>query len=165
MTTPLVWMFEYYYGKPRYDFMAKENKGFNGREYPVVATNFMTNITLAVSDADMVKDLFTTKNSITDKDGMMLTMFKDSIGESFVFSQGDESWRAKRKACAHAFYKERLIMMLKTLKEKITEPCQEWLTKIRQSESKSTVIDMADEFEKIFSKNIIHIAFGEDVSD
>ena len=79
-------MFEYFYGKPRYDSMTKENKGFNGREYPVIATNFMTNITLAVSDADMVKDLFTTKNSITDKDGMMLTMFKDSIGESFVFS-------------------------------------------------------------------------------
>jgi len=84
--------------------------------------NFMTNVTLAVSDPDMVKDLFGAKNSITDKDGMMETMFKDSIGESFVFSRGDESWKAKRKACAHAFYKERLILMLETLKGKITEP-------------------------------------------
>ena len=60
----------------------------------------------------MVRDLYVSKNSITDKDGMIMTMFKDSIGESFVFSQGDASWKAKRKACAHAFYKERMVLML-----------------------------------------------------
>ena len=84
---------------------------------------------------------------------MMETMFRDSIGESFVFSKGDESWKAKRKACAHAFYKERLVLMLETLKLKINEPAIEWLNKIRDSESKSVEIDMTEELEKIFSKN------------
>ena len=40
-----------------------------------------------------------------------------------------------------------------------------WLKEIDASEEGSTVIDICSEFEKLFSRNIITICFGEDVSD
>ena len=44
---------------------------------------------------------------------------KDLLGNSFLFSKGDAVWKAKRKACAHAFYKDQLKVMMEVLKDKI----------------------------------------------
>jgi len=52
-----------------------------------------------------------------------------------------------------------------TLKLKIMDAFNSWLSEIESSSDGSTVIDIASEFEKIFSRNIITIAFGEDISD
>jgi len=38
------------------------------------------------------------------------------LGHSFLTSKGDDLWKAKRKACAHAFYKDKLEAMLEVLK-------------------------------------------------
>ena len=70
-----------------------------------------------------------------------------------------------RKACAHAFYKERLTMMLEVLKNKIMDAVSKWDEEIKKSPNSTTMIDIAYEFERIFSRNIITIAFGEDISD
>ena len=37
----------------------------------------------------------------------------------FIFQKGDESWSRKRKACAHAFYKDRLANMMDVMKDKL----------------------------------------------
>lgn len=74
----------------------------------------------------MVQELFVTKNSIMDKTGLFQFMFEDVFGESFVFQPGNENWKMKRKACAHAFYKDRLEIMMNVLKEKVTNMTTEW---------------------------------------
>ena len=53
-----------------------------------------------------------TKNDLLDKSGEMDTVFKKFLGHSFLLSKGDAMWKAKRKACAHAFYKDRLDKMM-----------------------------------------------------
>ena len=73
--------------------------------------------TLWVSDPEIVQDIYVGKNSKLDKDSLSLIMFEDLIGQSFVFAHNDDAWKQKRKACAHAFYKDRLTGMLETLKE------------------------------------------------
>ena len=65
-----------------------------------------------------------TKNSLFDKDGAMQKMLASVLGNSFVFAQADKTWREKRKACAHAFYKQRMVHMLEILKDKMTEACE-----------------------------------------
>jgi hypothetical protein len=40
-----------------------------------------------------------------------------------------------------------------------------WLTEIEQSKEGSTKINISIEFEEIFSRNIITISLGEDISD
>jgi len=56
-----------------------------------------------------------------DKNQVIDYNFKELIGESFLFSASTDVWRAKRKACSHAFYKDRLDNMMDCLKNIISE--------------------------------------------
>ena len=65
----------------------------------------------------MVRDLYTNKNNLTDKTGQFQEVFADLHGDQFFFAKNDDAWKTKRKACAHAFYKERLEHMMEVLKD------------------------------------------------
>ena len=118
-----------------------------------------------MSDPEIAQDIFVNKNSLTDKDGESLIMFEEIIGQSFVFGHNDDNWKAKRKACAHAFYKDRLVYMLETLKDKTSDTFVKWAENINKSKDKWHDINMATEFSEILARNIIHVSFGEDLSD
>ena len=60
-------------------------------------------------------------------------MFEDVAGSAFLFSKGDEEWARKRKAIAHAFYKDRLELMMEVLKEKIKSLVITWIDEIKAS--------------------------------
>ena len=62
-----------------------------------------------------------TNGSLCDKSGLFERVFSHLLGNSFLFSKGDEVWKSKRKAVAHAFYKNRLIDMLNVFKVQIHE--------------------------------------------
>ena len=136
----------------------------NANKYPVAVLNLGTKIYLYVSDPDVAYDLLIAKNSLFDKTGLVKAVFSKIMGDSFLFSSADEDWKAKRKACAHAFYKERLIHMLEVFKDKTAAHCENWLQQMTPDEN-STVIDISKVFSNLFARNIIHIAFGEDISD
>ena len=85
-----------------------KGKRFEADEYPILACNFQSMPSLWVSDPEIVQDIFVSKNAIAEKQADGLLLVKDIIGNSFIMSRSDEVWKAKRKACAHAFYKDRL---------------------------------------------------------
>ena len=60
-------------------------------------------------------------------------MFEDAAGDAFLFSKGDEEWARKRKACAHAFYKDRLELMMEVLKEKLKNLMITWIDEMKAS--------------------------------
>lgn len=66
-----------------------------------------------------MQEIFGSKNSLVDKTGSFEGVFKNLFGHSFLFSKSDETWKTKRKATAHAFYKDRLLLMLENLKDKL----------------------------------------------
>ena len=51
------------------------------------------------------------------------------------------------------------------LKEKLNHWVERHNAEIDASEDQQTVVDLASTFEKLFCSNIVHICFGEDVSD
>lgn len=112
----------------------------------------------------MVQDLFVKKNWLTDKTPQSDVLYKDLLGNSFLFSKGDSIWKAKRQACGHAFYKEQLKIMMEVLKGKIEYYFDIWNQEITKSEDKSHQIDLTVAFERIYAHNIITIAFGEDIN-
>ena len=118
-----------------------------------------------VSDMDVIQEFATTKNDKIDKLGSDEVMLREFLGKSFLFSKGDEVWKAKRKACAHAFYKDKLDAMLEVLKGQTNRRLSIWLKEMEQSADGSANIDINYEFERLFSRNIVEISFGEDVSD
>ena len=69
-----------------------------------------------------------TKSALCDKTGKFEGLFLNLLGNSFLFSKGDEKWKAKRRASSHAFYKDRLVHMLESLKEKVFEAQDEWFS-------------------------------------
>lgn len=122
-------------------------------------------IQLLISDPDMVQELFTTRNLLTDKTTQNEVFLKDLLGNSFLFSKADELWKSKRKASAHAFYKERLNIMMEVFKSKVEFYFNKWNKEIEASPNKSYKIDITEVFELIYSDTIISISFGEDISD
>ena len=96
-----------------------ELDGFKPEEHKVVLLNLMGDVKLMIQDPQMVCELLASKNQITDKHPFLDTMFKDLLDNSFIFSPGDQVWKAKRRACAHAFYKERLVHMMEVLRGKV----------------------------------------------
>ena len=136
---------------------------YNPSKDPVVVSNLGGNVHLMVADPDMVQDLLVSKNSIFDKTGMIQGIFSKLMGDSFLFSRADAAWKTKRKACSHAFYKDRLVHMIEVLKQKMADSCKEWMAVI--AKEGYTDISLGDAFQDIFVRNIITISFGEDVSD
>ena len=55
--------------------------------------------------------------------------------------------------------------MLETLKVKLVETFNTWESRIIKSEGKGIEVNMATEFSDILARNIVHICFGEDLSN
>ena len=68
------------------------------------------------SDPHVLNDLFNKHNKLTDKVDDAEKFFFPLLGKSILGMSSDEDWRAKRKAVAHGFYKERMRHMIETLK-------------------------------------------------
>lgn len=89
--------------------------------------------------------MMVSKNNLIDKSGDMASSWKNYLGDSFLFSQGDEKWQRKRKGLAHAFFKDRLIVMLEKFKDYTSQAQERWLDKINESERGFAKIDMTRE--------------------
>ena len=111
------------------DSTGKEDS-YEPHKHPVVLFNFVGQVQIIISDPNIVRDMFLTKNQLIDKTDMLRVMFQNFYGDSFLFSPTDKAWKEKRKATAHAFYKERTALMLNVLKDKVAALCQKWTTQI-----------------------------------
>mmetsp|Transcript_33780 Transcript_33780/g.41757 ORF Transcript_33780/g.41757 Transcript_33780/m.41757 type:complete len:83 (+) Transcript_33780:377-625(+) len=77
--------------------------------------------------------MLVTKNAQIDKTGAFEGIFKNFFGNSFLFSKSDQRWKDKRKGVAHAFYKDKLVVMLDNLKEYVLRAQSKWLEQIKAS--------------------------------
>ena len=89
---------------------------FNGADHQITVSQQMGEMFYLIGDPAIVQDIFTNKNKIIDKTYTSEMVFADMLGKSFLFTKGDEIWKAKRKAVSHAFYKDRVESMLDVLK-------------------------------------------------
>ena len=96
---PLLWLVNKHEG----------GKKFDAAKYANIMANMGSNLTLFISDPEIVQDMISTKNASIDKTGEFEGIFKNFFGNSFLFAKSDELWKAKRKSVAHAFYKDRLV--------------------------------------------------------
>ena len=130
----------------------KDSKGlaYDCGKVPNVLVNLAGNINLFVGDPAIVQEMLVTKNAQIDKTGAFEGVFKNLFGRSIVFSKSDELWKTKRKALAHAFYKDRLVHMLDILKECVLETQANWVARIDASSTSSTQIDFSHDILMIF---------------
>ena len=84
-------------------------------------------------DPAVSNDLLNKQNKNTDKIDETARLFRPLAGDSLLGGPGDEEWRRKRKACSHAFYKERLKHMIENLKSTINVRVNQWKKEISES--------------------------------
>ena len=124
------WLMDYKFGDGIVDsFKPEEHGGCILIAFPGVCQ-------LMISDPNMVQELYTTKNALVDKTEQLDVIMKDLLGNAFLFGKTDAAWKAKRKACAHAFYKNQLIIMMEVLKDKIEFYIDSWNKGIANSKEK-----------------------------
>ena len=88
---------------------------------------------LLICDAKLTQELYSISNRFIDKTGIIAQAFESAVGGSFLFTKGDHKWQTKRKACAHAFYKDRMERMMEVLKEKLEDMTTKWMEDIEKS--------------------------------
>ena len=137
---------------------------FNAKKYPLVVMHQVSTVRVWNHDPKVAYDIFKTHNKLTDKISETEDFFKPLLGESIIGMKNNDDWRAKRKACAHGFYKERMKHMIETLKNEINLRVTQWKTEIAENGG-STRIDIAKDFADIFAQNLIMICFGEDMKN
>ena len=84
-------------------------------------------------DPKVANDLFKKHNKLTDKINETESFFRPLLGESIIGMKNNDDWRAKRKACAHGFYKERMKHMIETLKNEINIRVTQWKKEIAEN--------------------------------
>ena len=82
-----------------------------------------------------------------------------------LFRETDELWHAMKKICVAGFYKDKLKIMMETVKDNVKKLIEKWTSEIDSNSNGCTVIDMGIVFEELFCRNIVQITFGEDISN
>ena len=109
--------------------------------------------------------MMVTKNSQLDKTGQLAGVFKNLTGNSFLVSKTNTLVQRKRKGLAHAFYKDKLTLMLDNLKDYLLVASADWLEKISKSSQKSVTIDMSREIPSTLHKFFTHMMFGKNIDE
>ena len=92
---------------------------FEAHRYPLVCFNFLSQVSIKISDPVIVQELYTTYNNLTDKRGQARDLLSPMLGDSILFSKNDEIWKTRRKAISHAFYKDKISHMLEVFKDTV----------------------------------------------
>ena len=135
---PMLWIMDQ--GKP--ETLDSKGENYDAGKAPNMLVNLAGNLNLFIGDPAIVQEMLVTKNAQIDKTGEFEGVFKNLFGNSFIFSKSDEHWKIKRKATAHAFYKDRLTHMLDELKKVVLETQTRWITEIDASPTGSTQIEL-----------------------
>ena len=108
-----------------------DGKGrFTGSDYPLVISQMFGKVYWTVSEPEILEQLCTKYTNQLEKPTMPFLMTKELLGSSFLMVKGDETWKAKRRACAHAFYKDKLEAMIDISKGQAQNRLQAWLHKM-----------------------------------
>ena len=95
------------------DFLGKDK--YEPGDMPMIGKTRFNDVHIMIADPDVIRELMTTKNKYVDKDGTTAIATKALFGDSFLFAKSDANWSRKRKGCSHAFYKDRLSLMMSIL--------------------------------------------------
>lgn len=103
-------------------------------------------ISILVADPEVVQDIFTSKSQYVDKFCINEVVFTPLMGKSLLFMSGDDLWKTRRQANAHAFYKDKLASHTEVVKGQVDKEFSEWEAEIDKSEDGSHIIDLSEVF-------------------
>lgn len=73
--------------------------------------------TLFINDANLLEELFVTKNKYFDKDPLFKDLLSPLVGDSLLFAESDLLWKQKRTELADSFKKDKLMKYLDIIRD------------------------------------------------
>ena len=144
---------------------SKGKEHYDGKTDPLFLMNTLNEITLCVTDPNVVQDMFTSKMTKIDKDGVYQRIFEPLLGDGFILIPAAEPlYKPRRRHVSQAFYREKLEALGQHLKGFLNDSITKWMSEM-DNEDGSTQIDLANDFEEILMRNTTKNVFGKDISD
>ena len=96
---------------------SKGKEHYDGKTDPLFLMNTLNEITLCVTDPNVVQDMFTSKMTKIDKDGVYQRIFEPLLGDGFILIPAAEPlYKPRRRHVSQAFYREKLEALGQHLK-------------------------------------------------
>ena len=132
-------------------------------KHRMVAVNLLGKPITLVQDPEVIADMYNKHNANLDKNKYIAEILDTYFRDTFITMPTNESWKTRRKAIGHMFFKQRLQIMAEVFKQHVNNSCDKWLAQLKQEPE--IRINIAEEFERIYAHAINHICFGEDFND
>ena len=131
----------------------------------MLAQTFLSQVWFYVGDPELVGQLMTTKNLKFDRCPIFESLMSPLFGKSFLFSQSNAHWKKLRKACSNAFYKDRIDIMIGSIKSKLAMTHSQWIREIESSKDGSCDVDLRSAPKDIFERIMSEVVMGYDFCD
>jgi cytochrome P450 len=118
-----------------------------------------------IGDPELIGHLMTTKNLKFDRDPLFEMLMLPLFGKSFLFSQSNAHWKKLRKACSNAFYKDRIDIMIGSIKNKLAMSNTQWMHQMEKSPDGALRVDLRHAPKGIFERIMSEIVMGYDFCD
>ena len=108
--------------------------------------------------------MYTTKNKYFDKHPLIRDVSYILTGDSILFAETNEAWRASRKALTPAFYKGKLVSMMEIAKEAMRKTVKGLKQHVELNGPRAE-IDIMDAISSMMARIMLMCALGEDITD
>ena len=125
---------------------------------------FNTSAALNTYDPRVVEAMYTTKNKYFNKHPLIRDVSYILTGDSILFAETNDEWRASRKALTPAFYKGKLVSMLEIAKQAIRKTVKS-LKKHVDANGPKAEIDIMEAISTMMARIMLMCALGEDITD
>ena len=115
-------------------WLAMYQKLFGDKVPPVTLEMRIPQGVVFFNDPEYVNEIYVTKNKYFDKSSRLRAILDNSFGESILFERSTELQATKRKHISAAFYKEKMVQMMKQITLLTAERVKIWKEKFLKKE-------------------------------
>ncbi|CDW84544.1 cytochrome family subfamily polypeptide 55 precursor [Stylonychia lemnae] len=117
--------------------------------------------TIIFNDPKLVEEIYTTKSKFVDKHSQFQEIFDDILGMSIAFQKSTQEWADKRKHLSSAFYKDKILQILKKATGITYQKVQTWKEKLKNSDDSKQLIVLNNEVQELLDQVISISIFGQ----
>ncbi|CDW85044.1 cytochrome p450 [Stylonychia lemnae] len=121
-----------------------------------------TTQTIVFNDPKLVEEIYTTKSKFMDKHQKFQQILDDMIGKSLGVEKSTQEWADKRKHLTKAFYKDKILVIIKKSIAMTLEKIQTWKEKLKEKDSDQHIIILNKEIQELLDEVVNVSIFGQD---
>ncbi|CDW82654.1 cytochrome family subfamily polypeptide 55 precursor [Stylonychia lemnae] len=133
-----------------------------GKDLPPIICDCRTRSQILIfSNPQLVEEIYTTKSKFMDKHQKFQEFLEDFQGHSSANQKSNQEWADKRKHLTSAFYKEKIIRILKESVAITYKKVQTWKERLNSSDASQQLIILNREIQELLDEVVNVSIFGQ----